>query len=115
MEYRIPRIKNTDLILEGTILCDLSSKSHDAQAHWSEVRIYKTDSGKWVTESVGRSIVPGERDKRRVKIHASVDTVRSGISRNDRNGVFITTIGLQALREAANKDPELLPTLEERI
>lgn len=115
MEYRIPRVKNTDLVVDGELLCDLSSKHHGAQAQWSEIRIYKTYSGKWVTENVGRSIVPGERDKRQVKIHVNVDTVRSGVSRNDRNGVYITTIGLQALQEAANKDPELLPTLEERI
>lgn len=110
--FSIQRTKDVPLVFDGYLLAEMSSY-HDTNQRWSEVRIFKTDSNKWVTEIVGRTTVPGEVVKRRVKVHHIIDSVRSGLERRDRNGTYMTDLSFEALKIAAAQDPLLKTLLEE--
>lgn len=86
---------------------------------WSEVRIYRTDSGKYVAESLGMHVTSPTRGRVRV-----VDTAgevpdalkRRGFSRQDRKEVeYLTDLAVKALELAATKDDALAGVVVERI
>jgi hypothetical protein len=114
MKYRIPRDTDIDLEFDGELLVDISSRA-DGASRWTETRIYKTDSGQWVTEVVGRSTNPGETDRYQVAVHRKAEKVRLGLMRKVEGEVGLTHMGRRALEAAAQVDPDLVPGLTERI
>lgn len=114
MEYRIPRDADVDLVFDGALLVDLSSRV-DGMNRWTETRIYKTDSGQWVTEVVGKTTVIGEVDRYTVAVHRKPEKVRLGLMRRVGSEQYLTDMGRRALHAAAQVDPDLVPGLTERI
>lgn len=113
-EYRIPRDGDIDLEFDGELLVDLSSRT-DGMSRWTETRIYRTDSGQWVTEVVGRTTNPGEIDRYTVAVHRKPEKVRLGLMRRVGSEQYLTDMGRRALHAAAQVDPDLVPGLTERI
>lgn len=118
--FRLPRTGDVDLAFEGTLLADESSRAGDA-SRWTEVRIYSTDSGKFVTEMVGRSIRPGETDRPTVVVHHDTETIRSAIMHRAKHGPdqigkpYLTDVAFNALYTAGQRDHRIMAILTERI
>jgi hypothetical protein len=115
MDYRLLRDGDIDLEFDGELLVELSSHV-DGMNRWTETRIYKTNSGQWVTEVVGKTTVIGEVDRRQVAVHRKAENVRLGLMRKVDGGERVLThMGRRALFAAAQVDPDLVPGLTERI
>jgi hypothetical protein len=111
--FRIERSGALDLEFNGELLADVSSRL-DNQPRWTEVRIYKTSSGKYVTETLGLSEYRGERERRDVQIVDNVPGLVTALHRTGEGGRrYLTKTALDALDEAALQDPAIKPT--ERI
>lgn len=114
MLYRIERSGALDLEFDGEIIADVSSRL-ERQPRWTEVRIYKTSTGKFVTEVLGLSDYAGERERREVHVVADAEGVIQALHRRSEDGTrsYLTKTALDALDEAATKEPSLRPA--ERI
>lgn len=118
-EYRVERFENLALIFKGDLLAERSSYS-DGTFRWLETRIYRTDSGQYITEMVGRSNVPTEDDKITVRVYDRAAHVRLGFLRTRTSGrhkgeKYLTVQAELTIEDAASKDPALLAALTERI
>ena len=67
--YVIARDNDTDLRFSGELLASQSSSldkessaSSGTTGRWTELRLYRTQSGKYICEQVGRTQWQGERD-----------------------------------------------------
>ncbi len=114
-EFRLQRPAHADLLFTGELLADVSSKDNPRQSRWTEIRIYRTTKGLYVTEDIGRSIVPNEKDRVSVHVCSTVDDLRVALQRRQDGRVFLRSLAVQAIREAAVKHPELSTAIEERI
>jgi hypothetical protein len=124
--FRLMRDKAIDLEFTGWLLADESSRldrpapssgvtwtEGEGRDRWMEVRIYRTDSKKYVVELIGQSTLDGEVPRRTVRICNTPDKVPAAL----RVGSFknLTNVAVDALNEAADKDPDLRAGLVERI
>jgi hypothetical protein len=67
---------------------------------WTEIRIYRTNSGKWVTEMVGRTKHSHEVDRRKATVCETAEQVPTSLPRTGSTN-YLTHLALEALREAA--------------
>lgn len=111
--FRIQRDGDLDLSFEGELLVDMHSRDVPEMERWTEIRIYRSASGKYVTEMIGRSVVPGERDRVDVRVHSHPGDVPDGLRRQPKN--YLTKMALDALDLAAEKDPTLRGIVVEEI
>lgn len=111
--YRIERDGELDLSFDGELLADLSSRDSDEQDRWTEIRIYRTTTGKYVTEVIGRSVMDGEHDRIDVQVHHRAEDVPDGLRRTRKN--YLTKLVLDALDDAATQDPALRAANVENI
>lgn len=112
-EYRLPRAGDVDLIFTGECLADVDSKEPHS-TRWSEVRIYRTDSHRYVTETVGRSTLDHEVDFFTVRVVDSADQVKVALKRRDEIE-YLTNLAIEALEIAAESDPDIARSMVERI
>lgn len=110
-EYRLRRVNDVELVFNGELLADVSSRERGS-TRWTEIRIYRTDSHKYVTEIVGKSTHPGEVDLITVKVASNPDDVKVTLRRKDQFE-YLTKTALEALEVAAQRDPAI--SLVERI
>lgn len=113
-EFRINRDNNAVLTFEGVVLATTSSR-RAGQNRWTELTLYKTDSGKYVIESIGKSDLDGETDRTTAKIADSPAGVRKSLLRFGREGAYLTYQAQDLLTAAVRVDPALQSALEERI
>lgn len=59
---RISRGNGSDLSFDGRLVAEVSSDPSQVTDRWTELRLYETEKGKFVPQSVGRSALPGEGD-----------------------------------------------------
>lgn len=92
---------------------------------WFEVRIYASDvphtgtDGQsvptWIIETVGKTVVPGEQDRRRVrKVHEPRRVVGSLVQQREGDS-FIPAVSRRALDQAADADPRLAGTIDDLL
>lgn len=114
--WTIPRSGDVDLAFQGTLLADESSRV-SGNTRWQEVRIYCTDSGKIVTEMVGRSIRDGETDRISVVVHDDTDTIRPALMRpsKETGRPYLTDLAFNALHAAGQRDHRIMAILTEHI
>lgn len=105
-EFRIERQTDIPLIFDGDLLADMSSQE-DGQDRWQEIRIYRTASGKYVTEVVGMSVLATDRIFRTVKIADTANDVREALFRHRGERRYLNDLSLEALEEAAEMDPNI--------
>jgi hypothetical protein len=85
----------------GEKIAEASSRSESSK-RWSEVAIYRDDdAGEYVAHEIGRSIVPGEIDRYRVKRGSARDVYMA----LTRNGERMTLLAEEALALASDRDP----------
>lgn len=115
--FHVPRTDNVELVIDGELLADISSYEAGS-THWTECRIYRTDTGRYVTEMVGRTIIEGQYDRPSVNVYDDPARIREGFLRPrvHRPDVFyLTDLAIEAMQEAAKIDPAVSATLIERI
>lgn len=125
--FRLMRDQALDLEFEGVLLADLTSRYDKpgprsgvtwdeelGRERWTEVRIYRTTSGKYVTEIIGKSRMRGDATLRTVRVVDKPDDV-AGALIIGTNKKKLTNVAVDALNEAAENDPALVVTLVERI
>lgn len=113
--FRLPRPATVDLVFDGELLADVSSKDDPGQTHWTEIRIYRTDSGRYVGETVGLSALPHQRPRITVRVVDTAAEVKQALERRDPNRTYMTDLALDAIAEAAKNDPAVAAAGEERI
>lgn len=122
-KYRLQRIGDTDLEFDGELLAcqDTKVKTVDPNdrfppdlSRWMEVHVYGLSSGRgWVTAVIGKSERAGEHDRPRAWVCHTPVEVRDSLRRQPQG--YLTKTALDALTEAADKDPRLKTVLVERI
>lgn len=95
-----------DLQFEGEMLCNVSTRE-PGQSRWTEIHIYKTNTGRWVTEVLGRSNVYHEHDIISAVVSNTPKELRDSLLRTKDGRTFMSDIAFEALEEAAKKDPEI--------
>jgi hypothetical protein len=120
MEFRIPRNGDVDLSFTGTLLVERSSHKEGAD-YWTEIRVWRTDSGKYVAEMVGKSAL-GDPDRRNVTVVDDPAELRDALKRRRRGAgeasakpMYLTDFARDALALAARVDPAVAAALQERI
>lgn len=113
-EYRLQRNGDIDLVFEGELLAERSTHEEGAQ-RWAELRIWRTDSGKYVTQRLGKTTIPGEVDKIHVRILLDPSKVAEALRSKQGGAEFMSHLARHALDEAAEKDPALARCGVERI
>lgn len=117
-QFRVQRNDNVALVFTGVLLAEVSSHEPTGprSQRWSETRIYRTLSGKYVAERVGRTVMRNEHDRRLVQVHDDPAMIRTALERPRDNGVmYLTDMDYEAIETAAAVDPALNVALEERI
>jgi len=61
-EFVLERQGEPDLRFNGELLAEASSRLDESQERWAELYAYRSNGGKLVGRSVGRSVKPGEID-----------------------------------------------------
>jgi hypothetical protein len=112
--YQLARPGQIYLSFEGELLAEVDSKDSDDQRRWTEIRIYRTDTDRWVTEIIGRSLVRGEKDRTKVAVCDTPAEVRVSLRREDQIS-YLTNLALEALEVAAEADARLLDAVTEHI
>lgn len=117
--FRLPRHSDVDLEFEGELLAEASTRRPD-KVRWQDVLLYRTESGRWIVQRIGRSSVPRETDLSDVTVCDSPEQVRLALSdteRDDHGGQrrYLTWTAEKALRAAAAADPGLGEALIERV
>lgn len=115
--FHVPRSDNVDLIFDGEILADVSSQ-RPGNDHWTEIRIYRTGSDRYVTERIGRTTVPGEYDRVFVNVYDDPARIREGLQRPrpGQAGVYyLNNLAFEAIENAAQIDTAIQAALAERI
>jgi hypothetical protein len=108
--FRLRRPGDFDLAFDGELRADESSHE-PTRTRWTEIRIYHTRSGKYVLECVGRTTVPGERDRVAVQVCDRAADVPEALRRPTSNGSrYLTTVAFRALERASTFEPALSPT-----
>jgi hypothetical protein len=115
MEYRLRRTGNVDLVFVGTLLAEQDTRDTPDQARWAELRVWRTDSGKYVVQRLGRSTLPGEVDKITTRIVNTPAEVAPAMRSKQGGKVFMSNLALDVLAEAAGNDSALRGTDVERI
>jgi hypothetical protein len=122
MLYRLQRPGAVDLEFNGELLADESTQGDTRggrqvdHSRWSEVRIYRLDSGEgWVTELIGKSARQGEVDRPRVTVCKTPEEVRTSLQRKPGVLDYLINAAVDAMAEAAEKDPRLQVIITERL
>jgi hypothetical protein len=115
-EFRVYRPKDIDLLFDGELLAEVSSRESEEQDRWTEIRIYRTTSGKYVTEEIGRTTVPDEVDIWDTRVHEDPHGIVKALRRRRADGRhFFTYTTLEAFDQAIAADPSLAQVLVEKI
>lgn len=99
----VKRDNNVDLKFNGVLLSGTSSR-RPGQDRWTDLSLYRTDNGKYVIVSIGRSVVPGERDRNSAYLVDTAAGVRKSLLRYGKTGPYLTRQALALLETAGKVD-----------
>lgn len=114
-EFRVERQTDIPLRFTGELLADLSSRDDPGQPRWQEIRIYRTNTGKYVTEVVGQTTVRSERVFRTVTVLDNAGDVRHALKRKKGGREFLNDMAFEALEEAGKIDPAIGKSILEEV
>lgn len=106
-EIEVMRNGELPLIFEGEEL-GFATSFRDGKDRWFEVMIYRTASGRYVVNGIGRSLLPGEEDRSWAIICEKPAEVIEALKRTSPDGVsYLSVTATHALLEAARLDHDL--------
>lgn len=121
-KFRLENDGARDVAFAGVKLSEESDHSYQGprQNRWLEVRIYRTATGRYVVEQVGRTCWQGESDRHAVTICADAAAVLAALGGNDdRDDDYhdrgISAVARDALAAAGEKDPALAAVAVEEV
>jgi len=111
--YRLERNNSIPLTFDGWKVggADSRQTSGVSKAAWSEVTIYRTTTNKWVVVQARRTAKPAD-DRAIIRVCEQPADVIAALTA--REG-YLTKVGVAALTEAIDSDPDLEAAREERI
>jgi hypothetical protein len=84
------------------------SSFESGKLRWFDVAIYRTTARRYVVAGAGRTVVPGETDRRWVRVAEDADGAIELLHIVDGDGVrYMTNVAKSAVAEAAARDEEL--------
>lgn len=97
----------------GEKIAEASSQAQAGSSakRWSEVAIYRDDAGVFIAHEIGRSVVPGEVDRYRLKRGSPRDVYMA----LTRNGERMTLLAEEALAIAADRDRQFASGLGDTL
>ena len=113
--FRLQRPSKLDLVFDGEKIAHETTRDFDDQPRWTEIRIYHTATGRFVTEEIGFSTVETESNKIKVVVCNTADDVRKALERTEQGRTFLRNIAHDAIAAAGEKYPELIEAVTERI
>ena len=105
--FKVSRDGDKDLSFTGVLISSSSDFEYQGpqNSRWSEIRIYRTDSGKYVVAQVYRTQWQGEEDSHRADVCESAAAVLELLSWEDEDGNSgISNMAKGALEAAAEND-----------
>lgn len=63
IEIRLKRDNNTDLVFTGRLVARVTSDPSEFGGRWTELKVYETRGGQYVSQSLGLTEIPGEHDR----------------------------------------------------
>ena len=101
--YKLERDGDVDVTFEGDLVASVDSRKYgtvkpDAD-RWSEIRLYKTASGKIVAHEIGNTKMPGERVFRQVYICDSKSELVEELGGNWLAKKLYDSVGIEASEE----------------
>lgn len=77
--YRLPRTNHqqeSDIMFEGKVVAFVSSDPEELGDRWTELTLYETRGGKFVAQSVGKTVYPNERNFESCEVFSTLPEVR---------------------------------------
>lgn len=114
--FTLERPRNAALDFEGWLLASASSRrppTPERADRWTEVNLYRTITERWVVETHGRSNEPGETTRTRVTVCETAQEVYEAL--RHPSSLRVPGVFFDALRDAADLDPDLSDALVQRI
>lgn len=111
-EYEFLNELGKTSVLTGELLAETTTEE-PTKTWWTEYKVYKTITGKYVIATYGFSRKPG--DKTRVNIITTTDpsTVRDALLLKNKNGsMYLIPAGVEALKQAMDKDEDIREAYE---
>lgn len=84
-----------------------SGRPSCSACRWFEVTLYRTEDGRYVAHTVGRSVIPGEIDFARVVSSTSALEIVDMLTVRRQSGSFLPAPSSRALAYAAETDDEI--------
>jgi len=103
----VKRDGQKDLKFTGEPLAEASNQwiAGKDQTRWTEIRIYRTDKGKYVVSVIGVTRWQGEQDSHKAEVCETAEEVYKELLTEDFEGAFLPDVAKEALEEAAKNDP----------
>lgn len=115
--FQVPRADNVDLVFDGVLLAEINS--HDGRRpRWTELRIYRTTDGRYVTERIGRTSVEGEHDRVFTNVYENPADIRQGFLRprpGQRDVWYMNDLAIECIELAAEQDQAVSAALVEPL
>jgi hypothetical protein len=107
--YEVKEKGGQSLSFHGELIGSATSQSERRpRARWSELRIYRTQSGRYVVEGVGRSTIAGEVDRPWAHVVDTPAGVVNSCHLTDADDIrYIPEMNRRALEEACEHDDDL--------
>jgi hypothetical protein len=100
VKYRLARPGELDLVFDGVLLAEVTSRCDADVPMWTELRLYRTASQRYVAESV--SFVLGDPDRVVVRIADDVSGIVTALDRTQADGFpSLRWLGPEALERAS--------------
>lgn len=102
-EYQVEREGLGPLVFVGELISDVSTHK-EYKTRWIEIYLYKTETDRYVIETLGKSIVKGELTRRTVTIHDSADEAVRALVNKKTNSFSKPSIDLLHIAEHGDND-----------
>ena len=114
-EIEVLRNGDLPLIFKGEEI-GFSSSFRSGKDRWFEVAIFRTASGRYVVNGIGRSSIPGEEDRSWAIVCDRPDEVVEAMKRTSPDGMtYLSTTATRALLDASKEDLGLAEVTRMRI
>lgn len=110
-EYSLPDDYGGGVRFMGELLGEASTEEYARQRRrqqWTEMRLYRTSTGEYVVEKVGRTIKEGQTDRHSVHHSETPQGAIKCMMTRDADGiVYLTIVARECIEEAERRDPDI--------
>jgi len=99
--YRIDRTNDIPLEFNGELLAEASSQGHGQEGRWTEYRVFRTSTGRYVVECVGRTTILHETDRVAADVAETANDLPAVLRAHRR---YLTHLAREVLTSAHSKD-----------